>query len=95
MQFLALHAVALKFLLLEVFRHISIVHRQHVVRNDITGEIKPEPGHLGEYSPLVRNLVLQDVVKGRDTVCSHHYDAVISLINLANFTGFKRFVRFH
>ena len=95
MQLFAEHGVALELFLLEKFRHIRIVYRQHVVRQDVLREIKPELRHLGQDSALVRNLVLQNVVKSRNTVCCHHDDAAISLIHFTDFTRFERFVGFH
>ena len=44
--FLTHHAVSIIFFLLEEFRHIFDINRDHMVRNDVFCKVKPEFGHL-------------------------------------------------
>jgi hypothetical protein len=94
-QFTAFHAFAGKFRAAEKFGHISRIYGDHVVGNNVLGEVEPEFGHLGQYGTLVRNGVFQNMVEGRDPVRSYHNQAVADIVNLPNFPGFKRFVFLH
>ena len=94
-ELLALHAVAEELRLLEELRHVVIVHRDHVVRNDVLREVEPELRHLRQDFALLRDLVLEDVVECGDAVCRNHDDAVACIVNLTNFSGFERLILFH
>ena len=94
-ELLALHAVADELRLLEELRHVVIVHRDHVVRNDVLREVEPELRHLRQDFALLRDLVLEDVVECGDAVCRNHDDAVACIVNLTNFSGFERLILFH
>ena len=78
----AKHAVAVKALLAEEFRHIVHVDADHVVRDDVFCQIKPETGHLGQNSALLHDLVLQDHVKRGDPVGRHHDELIADIIDL-------------
>ena len=94
-ELLALHAVAEELRLTEEFRHVVVVHRDHVVRNDVLREVEPELRHLRQDLALLRDLVLEDMVESRDAVRRNHDDAVASIVDLTNFSGFERLVLFH
>ena len=88
-QLAAHHAVSVKLILLEKLRHIFYINRNHVVRQDILGHIKPELGHLCKNSAFLRYFVVQDHIKTADTVCRNHDQAVSVVVNLAYFAFFN------
>ena len=83
--------VAFKFLLLEKFRHILYIDRNHMVRKNILCQIKPEFGHLCQNSAFFGHFIVQNHIKTADTVCGNHDQAVAIVINLTYFTFFDRF----
>ena len=87
-ELLHLHGLAGELLRAEVFGHIRRVHGDHVVRDQILGEIEPECGHPGEDGTLVGDLIFQDMIKGGDPVCRHHDQAVADIIYFSYFAGF-------
>ena len=93
-QLPAHHGIAVKLRLLKEFRHILYICRDHMVRQDIAGHIKPEPGHLCEHGSLLVDLILQDHVIAADTVSCHHDQAVAVVVDLTYLTLFDRF-HFH
>ena len=94
-QFLALHAVAVELGLLEKFRHVFHIDRNHMIGNDIFRKIEPEAGHLCQDGTFLGNLILEDMVKSRDAVRGYHDDAIANIIYFADFARFKRFIFFH
>ena len=95
LQFPAHHAVAVKFVLPEEFRHIFDIYRNHMVRNDILCHVEPELGHLCQNSTFLGHFVVQDHIKTADTVCCYHDQAVTVIINLTYFSFFNRFHFLH
>jgi hypothetical protein len=94
-QLLALHALADKLGLPEKFRHLLVVHAEHMVGHNILRQVEPELGHLGQHLALIRDLIFQDHVKSGDPVRCHHDQAVACVINFPYLAGFKRFIFFH
>ena len=90
-QFAAHHRFAFKFFLLEKFRHILYVYRNHVIGNNILRHIEPEFRHLCEHSSFFGNFVVQNHVETADAVGSYHDQAVAVVVNLTYFTFFDRF----
>lgn len=63
-----------------------------MVRQNILRHIKPEPGHLGQDSAFLADLIAQDHVETADPVRGHHDQGIAVLINftyLALFHGLK------
>lgn len=89
------HTVSIKFLLLEEFRHIFYIYRNHMVRQNIFCHVKPEFGHLSQYSSFLCYLIIQDNIKATDAVCCNHDQAVTVVINLTYFTFFDWFHFLH
>ena len=58
LKLLAHHTFAFELLLLEEFRHVLGIDGNHMVRYNILCIVKPEFGHLGQYSAFVGNFVL-------------------------------------
>ena len=85
------HAVAVKLWLLEKFRHIFYINRNHVVRKNIFCQIKPEFGHLSKYRSFFGYDIFQNNIEAADAVSCNHDQTVAVVINLANFTFFNRF----
>ena len=85
------HAVAVKLRLLEKLRHIFYISGNHVVWKDIFCHIKPESGHLSQYSALLCDRIIQDHIKAADTVSSDHDQAVTVIIDFTYFSFFNRF----
>ena len=77
------------------FPHILHIHGDHVIRHDILRIVKPEAGHLGQHRSFFCDLVLQNNVKGGDAVCRHHDQRVADIIDLSDFSFFKRLVFLH
>ena len=90
-QLPAHHGLALELLLLEEFRHIGCVHRNHVVRDDILCQVEPELGHLGQYRTLLGHLIVEDHIEAADAVSGNHDQAVAVVIDLTYFTFFDWF----
>ena len=89
-QLLAQHAVAVKLRLLEVFRHVLDVYRNHVVRDNVLGQIEPELGHLSQNGALLLDGVLEDDIKAADAVGCYHNQAVSVVVNLTNLAFLNR-----
>ena len=90
-QFFAFHAPSFKLVCLEKFRHIFHICRKHMVWNNAARIAKPEPGHLCQHSPFVRNAVLQNIVKCRNPVCRGNNQAVSIVVYQAYFSFLNRF----
>ena len=90
-QLTAHHGFSFKFLLLEKLRHILGIYRNHVVWKNVLSHVKPEFGHLGQYSTFLCNFVIQNYVKAADTVCCNHDQTVSIVIDLTYFTFFDWF----
>ena len=90
-QFTAHHGFSFEFLLLEKLRHILGIYRDHVVRKNVLSHVKPEFGHLGQYSTFLCNFIIQNYVKAADTVCCNHDQTVAIVIDLTYFTFFDWF----
>lgn len=50
--------------------------------NDTFQQLEPEDRELSENAPFVRDLIGQDVVKGRDAVCGHQQQLVSQVIEV-------------
>ncbi len=81
---------SLKFRSMEKFRHILHIDRNKIVRNHILREIKPELRHLGQHLTLIRDCVMQNHIKRRNTIRRHHNKLVVKIINLTNLTFLHR-----
>ena len=64
------------FFLLEELRHILCINGDHMVRENILCQVKPEFGHLGQNSTFGGNLIVKDHVKTADTVSGNYNKAV-------------------
>jgi len=95
LQFPAHHTVTVELFLLEEFRHIFHIYRNHVIRNDILCHVKPELGHLCQDSSFFGHFIVQNHIKTADTICSYHDQAVTVIINLTYFSFFNRFHFLH
>ena len=83
---------AFKFFLLEEFRHILYIYGNHVVRDNVFCQVKPELGHLCQYSlPLFVTSLCKDNIKATDTVRCNHDQAVSIVIDFTDFSFFNRF----
>ena len=89
-ELFAEHAVAGKLRTSEKFRHIVIVDGDHMVLDYVTRIIKPKPRHLRENSALIRDLVLENMVKSRDPVRCYHDERLACVIDLAYFSFLYR-----
>ena len=83
LQLLAHHALSSELLLLEEFRHVLCIHRDHVVRHNVFCVIKPELGHLGQHGAFVRDLVLQNNIKCGNPVGGAEIRSVATMIRLS------------
>ena len=91
LKLLNLHDMSLEFFLLEEFRKICKVGRNHMIRKDILSVVKPELGHAGKDCALINDLVLKNYIKCGDTICRIHYDCVANVIDLSYFTFLNGF----
>ena len=62
-----------------------------MVRKDILCHVKPEFGHLCEYSAFFGDCVFQDNVKTADPVGGNQDQAVAVVIDFSYFSFFNRF----
>ena len=85
------HGFSVIFFILEKFRHIFYIYRNHVVWQNIFCHIKPEFRHLCKDSAFFGNLVVQNYVKAADAVSCNHDQAVAVIVDLAYLTFFDRF----
>ena len=66
-----------------------------MIRNDILRKIKPELRHLCQNGAFFGNPILQNMIKGGNSVCRHNDKALAVVINLAHFPLFDRPVFLH
>ena len=85
------HGFAFVFGLLEKFRHIFYINRDHMVRKNILGHVEPELGHLGQDSTFFCHFIMKDHIKTADAICGNHDQTVAIIIDLTYFTFFDRF----
>jgi len=52
------HALSFEFLLLEEFRHVFYIYGNHVIRDNVFRQVKPELGHLCQYLAFVCHFVM-------------------------------------
>ncbi len=76
---------------MEIFRHLVYIGGDHVVWQDVFGEIEPELGHLGQDLALVSYGVVEDHIKAADAVGGYHDQAVTIVIDFAYLSFFNRF----
>ena len=62
-----------------------------MIRKDVGSQIKPEAGHLGQYSTFLADSIFQDHVETADPVGRHHNQAVAVIIDFTDFTFFDGF----
>ena len=55
-----------------------------MVFHDAIEQLEPELGELSEHLALVRNLVLQNVVEGRNAVGGHKQQLVAQIVQIAH-----------
>ena len=80
------HATTFKLFCLEFLRHICIVDRNHMVRNDILCEIKPKCRYSVQNSSFVRNHIRQDNIERRNSVRSYQNQLFSYIIDVPNLT---------
>ena len=94
-QLQCLHAAACEPWGTEKFRHICGICGNHMIRNDVSGVIKPESGHAVQNCALFRNICSQNLIKCRNTIGADHNQAVSQIIQFTNFTFLIWFIFFH
>ena len=66
-----------------------------MVSNDVTGQIKPEFGHLCKDCTFLGNGIIQNDVEAADTVCCNEDQVFSNVINFSNFAFFDRGIFLH
>ncbi len=70
-------------------RHIRMRHRHFPVRDNIPGGIQKITGQLIQHLSLVRNRPRKDMIKSRNTVCSHRHHCIVYVVNIPDFPAIK------